>query len=383
MTSSDSRSPKVNAPAFRLAFVSSIATAQQIKFCEALQAYCQTRFFFYESPERTRGKFWSVDLGRYCEILHQVRFARPGLFEHRYYAPDLLERLEAFDPDILMLGGFSIPSNYLAYRWAKRHKKKTIVFTERSRNRSGVLRERGVVWRLLRWLYRDVDMVMVSAEDIVPQFRDEFRFGDKVVVGRYAADLDAYFLHPQRTPKSGYTYLLANRMTEIYNPLGGLAIFAELHRRYPESRLLINASGELGEVCRARVRELDLVGSVEFLTDIPSWEDLKAVYARSDILLLPAHFSNGNFTILEAMASGMGIVISDKILGIGSLVEDGVNGFRCEPTTEAFIGRIERYIADPDLFAKHAAINRPLVQPLSAEGTARFFFETLSAYFQR
>lgn len=367
----------------KLVFVSDVATPQQIKFCDALQEYYQAKFWFYESPHRTRGTFWDVGLGKHCEVIDKVFFAKPGLFEYRYYAPELNRWLEQFNPDIVMVGGFSRPSNYLTYRWAKRHKKKTIVFTERSRNRSGSLRERSAVWRLLRWLYRDVDMVMVSAEDIVPQFRDEFRFGDKVVVGRYAADLDAYFLHPQRTPKSGYTYLLANRMTEIYNPLGGLAIFAELHRRYPESRLLMNASGELGEVCRARVRDLDLVESVEFLTDIPSWEDLKAVYARSDILLLPAHFSNGNFTILEAMASGMGIVISDKVLGIGSLVEDGVNGFRCEPTTEAFVSRIERYIAHPDLFAKHAAINRPLVQPLSAEGTARFFFETVSAYFQR
>ena len=360
-------------------FISSIATPAQVKFCYALQAYFEAEFWFYEQPDRTRGAWWRTELGDQCRILPDTT----RLFNERYMSWAVLGWLDRFSPDIIMIGGLTYPSNYLAYRWAQKRGKKTILFTERSRDAKGHLRSYGLVWRILRRLYRDLDMVMVSAEDIVPQFRDEFRFGDKVVVGRYAADLDAYFLHPQRTPKSGYTYLLANRMTEIYNPLGGLAIFAELHRRYPESRLLMNASGELGEVCRARVRDLDLVESVEFLTDIPSWEDLKAVYARSDILLLPAHFSNGNFTILEAMASGMGIVISDKVLGIGSLVEDGVNGFRCEPTTEAFVSRIERYIADPDLFAKHAAINRPLVQPLSAEGTARFFFETVSAYFQR
>lgn len=73
-----------------------------------------------------------------------------------------------------------------------------------------------------------------------------------------------------------------------------------------------------------------------------------------------AHFSNGNFTILEAMLSGMGIVISDKILGIDPLSKMALMAFAGEPTTDAFIGRIERYIADPDLFAKHAAINRPL-----------------------
>lgn len=368
---------------YKIVFISDVATPQQIKFCEALQNYFQAKFWFYESPERLRGHFWHIDLGSNCEVIDKVFFARPGLLESRYYAPGLSKWLRKFDPDIVMVGGFSRPSNYLAYRWAKRHSKKTIVFTERSRSRKGNLRHYGFTWRLQSWLYRDIDMVMVSSEDIVPQFRDHFRFGDKVVVGRYAADLDAYFSHPLRVAKPAYTYLLANRMTEIYNPLGGLAIFAEIHRRYPDSRLLMNAAGEQGEVCRTRIRELGLTEAVEFLSDIPTWEHLHEVYARSDILLLPAHFSNGNFTILEAMASGMGIVISNQILGIGKLIEDSHNGFRCEPTIEDFMERIERYIADPGLFMTHATINRPLVQPLSVAGTARFFAETLAAHFDR
>ncbi|MEK6405914.1 MAG: hypothetical protein AABN34_03010 [Acidobacteriota bacterium] len=49
------------------------------------------------------------------------------------------------------------------------------------------------------------------------------------------------------------------------------------------------------------------------------------------------------------------------------------NGFNCEPTTEAFLNRIERYIQKPELFKVHADINRPLVKPLSSHGTAKFF----------
>lgn len=365
-------------PGFRLAFISDVATPQQIKFCNALQPLCQAHFLFYESPERIRGCFWRIELGPHCEVLDHVYFARPGPFEYRYYAPGLIARLEQLDPDVVMLGGFSRPSNYLAYRWARRRGKKTIVFTERSRDRSGQLRSNGLTWKTLRWLYREVDMIMTSAEDIVPQFRDELGFGDKVVSGRYAADLGRFFFHPIRTAKPAYTFLLANRMTPIYNPLGGLEIFAEIQRRYPASRLMMNAAGELGEACRTKIEALGLQASVEFLTNIPGWEHLHEVYARSDILLLPAHFSNGNFTILEAMASGMGIVISDQVLGVGKLIEDGVNGFACEPSTAAFVDRIEHYIANPGLFTAHASINRSLAAPLSAEGTAHFFVQIVS-----
>jgi glycosyltransferase involved in cell wall biosynthesis len=361
----------------KLAFISSVAVPHQVGFCNALQEYFNARIWFYEYPDRTRGAWWRVDLGEHCKVLERVLFPKSGPFEARYLALGLTRELERFDPDIVMLGSFSIPSNYLAYHWARLKGKKTIVFSERSRDTNGVLRKRGLAWRLHRWLYRDVDMVMVSADDAVAQFRDEFGFGDKVVAGRYAADLDAYFGHPLREAKPAYTYLFANRMTEIYNPTGAIEIFAAVRARYPGSRLVMNAAGELGEQCRARIAELNLGEAVEFLTDLKSWSELHKVYARCDILILPAKFSNGNFTILEAMASGMGVVISDRVLGIGKMVEDGENGFNCEPTTEAFLNRIERYIQRPELFKVHAEINRPLVEPLSARGTAQFFARIL------
>lgn len=361
----------------KLLFISSVAVPHQVSFCNALQDYFDARFWFYEYPDRTRGAWWRVDLGKYCKVLERVVFPKSGPLADRYLPLGLTNELERFEPDIVILGGFSIPGNYLAYRWAVRKGKKTVVFTERSRDSSGVLRRRGLAWRVLCWLYRDVDMVMVSADDAVAQFRDEFGFGDKVVAGRYAADLDGYFEHPLREAKPGYTYLFANRMTEIYNPVGAIEIFAAVRAKHPGSTLVMNAAGELGASCRARIAELDLGKCVEFLTNLKSWSQLQEVYARCDILILPAHFSNGNFTILEAMASGMGVVVSDRVLGIGKMVEDGKNGFNCEPTTEAFVNRIEQYIQRPELFRFHAEINRPLVEPLSARGTATFFAKTL------
>lgn len=362
----------------KLLYISSMVTPQQAKFCDALQDYFDAEFWFYEYPDRTRGAWWRVDEGAHCKILDRVLFPTSGPLAERYLPLGLATQLDQANPDIVMVGGFSIPGNYLAYRWAKKRGKKTIVFTERSRNAQGELRKRSVEWRLLHWLYRDVDMVMVSADDALEQFRDEFRFGDKVVIGRYASDLDDYFSHPLREAKPAYTYLFANRMTDIYNPIGAIDIFAQVLARAPCSRLVMNAAGELGDQCRAHIAKLGIGDVVDFLTDLKSWSELSQVYARCDILLLPANFSNGNFTILEAMASGMGVVVSDRVLGIGKMVQDGYNGFNCEPTTEAFVNRIERYISQPELFERHATINRPVVEPLGAKGTANFFSELVT-----
>ena len=362
----------------RLAFVSSVLVPHQVAFCSALQDHLDARFWFYEYPDRTRGSWWRVDGGDRCQVLEGVLFAGCGSLGARYLARGLVRELERFDPDILMIGGFSIPSNYLAYRWALRTGRRTVVFTERSRDRQGRPRSLSFAWRVLRWMYRDVDLVLASAEDAVPQFRDILRFGDKVEAAGYAADLEAYFGHPLREARGPYTYLFANRMTAIYNPLGAIELFAAVHAKYPGSKLVMNAAGELGEACRAFVARLGLEDRVEFLTGLTSWRELHLVYARCDILLLPAIFSNGNFTILEAMASGMGLVVSDRVLGIGTLIEDGHNGFRCPPSTEAFLDRIDRYVRQPELLKAHALINRQLSMPHSAPGAAQHLVNILN-----
>ncbi|WMP17954.1 glycosyltransferase family 4 protein [Thiothrix lacustris] len=361
----------------KLVYISSIAASHQVKFCNSLRKYYQAHFIFYDYPDNTRGNWWRVSLGMCCEVLDNTYF-KNGLFAGRYYSRDLIKKLNQINPDIIMIGGFSIPSNYFAYKWATKNNKRTIVFTERSRTKKGELRGRTIIWSIIKWIYRDIDLILVSADDAITQFRDTFGFGDKVMVARYAADIDDYYTHPIRKKKNAYTYIYANRLTEIYNPLLAIVIFGEIIKKYPESKLLMNNDGELKQDCLLKIRELNIEKHVFFLDNLQSWSDLNTVYKESDILILPAKFSNGNFTILEAMASGMGVVISDKILGVGNLIKDGVNGFNRSPEVKSFINAIEQYISDENLFKVHAEINRDITKPLSAEGTAKTFHEIIS-----
>jgi glycosyltransferase involved in cell wall biosynthesis len=57
-----------------------------------------------------------------------------------------------------------------------------------------------------------------------------------------------------------------------------------------------------------RINELHIKDHVCFLDQVNSWEEMHLIYKESDIMIFPALFSNGNYTILEAMASGMGLV---------------------------------------------------------------------------
>lgn len=139
----------------------------------------------------------------------------------------------------------------------------------------------------------------------------------------------------------------------------------------------MNASGELRNECEEIIRKNHLENSIQFLDEIKKWEDLHKIYKQSDILLFPAIFSNGNFTILEAMASGMGIIISQKIMGVGNLIKNGTNGFVCSDENREYFNAIESYILNPDLFSKHAKINREIVKSYTPEYVAKKFNEIL------
>lgn len=355
----------------KLVFLSSIASPHQVRYCEELQKYFDTTFLFYDRIGN-RPKWWEIELPDSCIVLKNVLLKSRS----KYLTLSFWSHLNRIKPDILMLGGFSIPSNYLAFIWAKIHKVKTIVYTERSRDKKGNLRRKDIIWSILYFLYRKVDNVLVTAEDSIQQF-NEFGF-KKVSYCPYATDLADYFKHPIREQKSGYTYLFPNRLVPLYNPLLAIDIFFNIYKLHPTSILKLNAQGELFEKCVERINELSISDNVVFLDQIDKWDKMHLVYKESDILIFPALFSNGNFTIIEAMASGMGLVISNKILGLGSEVKNSYNGFNCEPEIDVFVESIKKYIANPDLFIEHSLINRKIAYKYSTEGVAEFFNEIIN-----
>ena len=357
----------------KICFISHMASPHQVRFQPFLQKYFDSYFYFYERLAG-RQSWWAVELGDRCKVMN-CWFR----WKSKYITLKPLKYLRQIKPDIVMLGGFSVPANYFCYLWAKRHGCKVVVQTERSRDKHGKPRKFNLIWRIMRFLYRKVDLVLCTSPDIVPQFRDTFHFGDKVVGGQYPSDFDKYFKHDPRAKKDFYTLIYANRMTDIYDPLMAIDIFAGVLRRHPKTQLKMNASGELRPQVEARIRELGIGDSVEFLDNIKHWDDLDEVYQACDIMYLPAKFSNGNYTIGEAMCSGMAIVVSDKILGdsCAALKEKGC-GFILPHAIDPFVEKICWIIEHPEYFDRITHVNRRLMYPRTMEATASMYNDFFS-----
>lgn len=360
----------------KVCLFSTVASAHWIKFNAHFRKYFDAEFYFYSSIGE-RQKWWKVDLGEHCHIL-PCKFR----WRSRYMTFSVLKVLREFNPDVVLMSGFSIPANYIAYLWAKRHAKKVVIYSERSRNKDK-LRGYTWQWRLLHWLYRRVDLVITTAKDTVPQFRDTLHFGDKVVAGQYPSDLDSYFSHPVRVKKDAYTIIFANRLTDIYNPLAAIRILAGVLKKFPGTKMKMNACGELRSQVESLIDEMGIADSIEFLDDLKSWEDLGKTYASCDIMVLPAKWSDGNYSTRECMASGMMCLVSNKVLGDEpQLLKQMDDGFYLPLDESLFVDRICRCIEHPEEFKRIAKDNRDAMLPFCFDGTAKLFATYINGLFE-
>jgi phosphatidylinositol alpha 1,6-mannosyltransferase len=78
-------------------------------------------------------------------------------------------------------------------------------------------------------------------------------------------------------------------------------------------------------------------------------DELAEAYASSDIFLFPSETETFGNVTLEALSSGLPVVVADAT-GSRSLVTDGVNGFLAPPRNSAvFLNRVEQLIVDGEL----------------------------------
>jgi glycosyltransferase involved in cell wall biosynthesis len=115
--------------------------------------------------------------------------------------------------------------------------------------------------------------------------------------------------------------------------------FAQAAREADDLRLVL-AGPDDGMEGRARawVREHGIADKTVFTGMLTGTEILEA-YADADIFALPSYSENFGIAVVEAMASGVPVLVSDKVNIWREVVKAGA-GFAAPPETEAFAGLI-------------------------------------------
>ena len=102
----------------------------------------------------------------------------------------------------------------------------------------------------------------------------------------------------------------AGRFVPVKNHDFLVDVFAEVHRRRPDSRLLLMGTGPLEEQTRQKVSQLGLDNAVQFL-GVRS--DVNRILQAVDVFALPSLNEGLGMAAVEAQAAGLHCVVSDAV----------------------------------------------------------------------
>ena len=99
--------------------------------------------------------------------------------------------------------------------------------------------------------------------------------------------------------------------------------------------------------------------------------DIKSFYAEADVFVFPSYREGLPVALMEAMAAGVPAVAS-RIRGNVDLIEDGVNGFLCNPSDEkSFADHISMLLSDDALASSFSERSKEKIKNYDTENVLR------------
>ena len=151
--------------------------------------------------------------------------------------------------------------------------------------------------------------------------------------------------------------------------------YPAIKRSIPASRLLLIGDGYMrGELesLAERVQVKENTTFAGFVSDA----ELVGALRSSDVVAVPSRFEPFGIIALEAMASGVPVVVS-RVGGLAEIVEDTVDGLEVEPNSPSSIAEATvKVLSDRELASRLAQKGREKAKVYSWENAARRTLET-------
>jgi len=174
----------------------------------------------------------------------------------------------------------------------------------------------------------------------------------------YHCELASFMAEPRpaRDP-AGLTFLFCGQMIARKGVDHLLAAFAALAPRYPGIRLLL-AGREAGLPTLLSAIPPVIRDRIEYAGFQPP-ENLPALFARSDVFILPSRYDGWGVVVNQAIGAGLPLICSEAVGAAHDLIDPGVNGLLFPPGDIATLTAcMERFAATPALAPEWGAVSR-------------------------
>jgi len=162
-----------------------------------------------------------------------------------------------------------------------------------------------------RWTFDAADVVFCYTEVDRRRLRER---GVSVPIAVVHNGIDTDRFTPDGETYAGVVgdpaVLFVGRLVEGKRPGDAIAALERLGERRPGARLTVCGDGPLRGRLEREARERGVGDAVRFLGHV-DYESIPAVYRAADVLVLPSRAEGLPRTVLEAMATGTPVVVSD------------------------------------------------------------------------
>jgi glycosyltransferase involved in cell wall biosynthesis len=265
------------------------------------------------------------------------------------------------DPDVVVVSGWSTFASQAAVGWcrAKRVPYVLLVESHDLGPRAGWRRavKGTVVPRLLRGAASVLVVGSAARESVVARGADP----ERVRVFANTIDVEAWAERVGRVdaqrPGDDVIVLSVGRLA----PEKGLDTLVRAVAAASDPRIVLTIAGEGPERVALERLARELGVRLVLLGDLDA-EGLAAAYAAADVFALLSTHEPWGVVVNEAAASGLPIVLSDRVGAAYDLLRDGENGFVVPTGDErAAAAALARLAGDPDLRRHAGARSRELV----------------------
>lgn len=236
------------------------------------------------------------------------------LYKSSKYVKNLLKR-KSFD---LCHSFFGFPSGYIAYQIKN---KMPYILSLRGSDVPGFNKRFSVHNIFLTPLYKRIwkgAKVVTANSEALKHLAHKTMPSSAVEVIPNGIDTSQF--KPHKKKKSFHVILIVSRLISRKCIDYLLRAMPSIISRFPNTKLIIAGEGNDEDNLKQLANELGLSESINFMGYVKH-DDLPSLYGASDIFILPSLWEGMSNTLLEAIASGLPVVVTDTG-GTAELVKD-------------------------------------------------------------
>jgi glycosyltransferase involved in cell wall biosynthesis len=300
--------------------------------------------------------------------------------------PSVLRALARFDPDCVVVGGWDSLTTFLAARYASRKRRDLVVWSESNAlGRSGS--EGFRAWPK-RWLLGCAQAGLVpglrAREYLVSLGAAQLPIWDFPNV----VDTSAFALDPRERESArsalraelglrGTVFVFVGQLVERKGLPELLEAFAAaVFSR--DASLLVVGDGPLRALAESRAAE-SRPGRRIVALPFRQQQEIAALYAASDALVLPSREDPWPLVVVEAMTAGLPVLASDAVGNAADLIEPGQTGFVFRARDAAALARSFEQAERSELARLGARARERVIRTCSLERCVESFARAVGA----